>query len=109
VHLFTRPQVKTYLLILVSNLIWVMIDYSLTATICTGTGMGGNQVLRLCQDEVPWLLFALNVLIFVGVLGLVRVFKPSPVYRNKIIAFATIVIFVLPFFLSKSTFLRTPI
>jgi hypothetical protein len=29
--MFTRQQVKIYLLILVSNLLWVMIDYSLTA------------------------------------------------------------------------------
>lgn len=107
--MFTRSQIKAYMLILVGNFVWVMIDYSLTATICSGTGMGGNQVLRLCQDVTPWLLFALNLLIFVIALGMVQIFKPRPTYRHAIITCATVGIFVLPFFLSKSSFLMTPI
>lgn len=107
--MFTRQQVKVYLLILVGNLIWVMIDYSLTATICSGAGMGGNQVLRLCQDWTPLLLFALDVLIFVAILGLVQVFNPRSIYRRAIMICVTIGIFVLPFFLSKSAFFMAPI
>jgi hypothetical protein len=107
--MFTRLQVKTYLLILVGNFLWVMDYYSLAAAICSGTGTGGNQVLRLCQDEAPWLIFAFNVLIFASVLGIVQVLKPRPIYRKTIIACVTIGIFVLPFFLSKSTFFMTPV
>jgi hypothetical protein len=83
--MFTHPQAKTYLLILVGNWVWILFNYVFAATICTGTGMGGNQVLMLCQDAAPWLTFALNTLIFVGILSIVQIFKPRPLSANLLI------------------------
>ncbi len=107
--MITRHELVVDFLILGANLLWTMFIYVFAHSMCTGAGTGGNQVLLRCQEYAPWLVFATNVLLFGGMLGIFHILKLAPSYRKPIIRCATVGIFILSFIIWNSPLSLIPV
>lgn len=91
-----RLSTTLYALVLGANLIWTFGAYVIVhGGTCTGTGMGGNQVLLVCQEYAMWLVFGINVAICCIALGLVHLLKLGSGFRAVTLAILTASIFFL--------------
>ncbi len=98
-----------YVLLFSVGLLGSICTYALVASMCTGTSMGGNQILRLCQDYALIYPVALDFILFVGLLGLFRVTTFRPNSRILIVIGVVVMILVLSPAIWQSPFFLTPV
>lgn len=94
----TSSQIVVYILILVANLLWTLIVWIAVADKCTGTGMGSNSILLLCQDYAdfaPALVFAINLLVFARALRVIRTVGLGGLPQAVVILVVTVAVFAL--------------